>query len=529
MDSLPQPHQDSVNEFIAITDIPADDEHLSKAIALLEYHDFNLNNSVLAFFERGLDLPQESSHTPVPDLIPDLTPFASGVERFESTAMHRNLQSEFVMTHLFPKLMKASRIPNRWVSDLATYKSQQEKDLKKEESEKADPTSAKKPLVWWMLLLIFPKTITLILTALRYLFRFNRVVYESRPNKFNFLDYDSLYSILHDINASEELAQYDVATENFNETHEHCQREYEFLLTILVDDNSIELIRILIKNSSFKAMFNRSTGEFKECRLFIANVDKSPEALEVAQVYRYRKIPYLFAAANVSSDPAVMSSMALIYKANCYLGDAEEKDLLVGKITRALRKSCTDFSPQLITKRYDKQEMELSRLLKEKQDEAYLESLQSDIIKKQEKVMKQKAEDCKKELARKKAAYLSHLLKTEYFTNVAKEASTSESVRIAIKLPNGKRIVQKFLKSAKLCEIYLFVETQMFESELEEVAEEIEHDEYIKDIGFTFEMFKPLPKCVLPSTLNSIEEFGELKSGDTVLIEYTDDYEEQNE
>lgn len=526
MDSLPQPHQDSVNEFIAITDIPADDEHLSKAIALLEHHDFNLNNSVLSFFERGLDVPHEIQRTPTPELIPDLSPFASGAERFESAPVHRNLQSEFVMTHLFPKLMKASKIPNRWVSDLATFRMHRELELQRAESEKINATSAKKPLVWWMILLIFPKTLTLILTALRYIFRFNSDVYESRPKRFNYLEYNLLYSILDDINASDELAQYDVATENFNDCHEHCQREYGFLLTVLVDDASIELARMLLKNSTFKALFNKSTGEFKECRLFLANVDKSPEALEIAQVYKYRKIPYIFAAANVSLDPAVMSSMSLIYKANCYFGDDEERELLVGKIVKALRKSCADFAPQLITKRYDKQEMEFSRLLKEKQDEAYLESLQSDIIKKQEKVLKQQAEDCKQELARKKAAFLSHLLQTEYFAKEAQNATSTDSVRIAIKLPDGRRIVQKFLKTAKLCEVYFFVETQMLGAELEEVAEEMDHLEYIKDIGFTFEMFKPLPKCVLPSGLMSIEEFGELKSGDTVLIEYTDDFEE---
>lgn len=564
MEQLPVPQQETVNEFVVITGISTDeDDNLSKAIALLTHHDFNLNNAVLAFFERGLQVPPSppSPFNSVPsqaqdDSEPELIPsheFASGAERFEGAAVHRNLQNEFVMNHLFPNLMKASRIPNRWISDLAAYTARKEL-CEKSESNTQNQSPARKPSVWWMILLIFPKTLTLILTALRYIFRFDAIPYESRPTKFDYLKYSSSYSIKNTIDESVDLCQYDVATEQFNESHEHCQKEYLFLLTILVDDSSLEFVQTLLSNSKFKALFNKTTGEFKECRLFISNIDRSPEALEIAQTYKFRKVPFIFAAANVSRNPAVMSSMSLVYKANCYFGDDEERGLLTGKVIKAIKKTFSEYNPQLVSKRYDKQEMEYSRFLKEKQDEAYLESLEADRIKKQEKEFKKQTEDLKVENAKKKSAYLRYLIQSDYFVKQGEKSAASSSVRVAIKLPNGQRVIQKFLKSSSLCDVYLFVELQMkvatdLEANLEPSAEtdseaksgdgdsqcvgseeealEIDHIDYLQRIGFQFELFKPLPKCVIPVSLTTIEEFGELKSGDTLLFEYLDASDEE--
>ncbi|RKP28876.1 hypothetical protein METBISCDRAFT_28703 [Metschnikowia bicuspidata] len=134
--------------------------------------------------------------------------------------------------------------------------------------------------------------------------------------------------------------------------------------------------------------------------------------------------------------------------------------------------------------------------------------------------MRRQSEALRAELARRKLAYLNYLLQSEYFAKQAAAATPVNSVRVALKLPDGKRIVQKFLKSTTLCELHLFAELQILETELDEAPVEIDHDDYVTNISFLFEMFKPLPKCVLPITSQSIEEFGELKSGDTLLIEY---------
>lgn len=528
MDSLALPQQETVNEFIAITDISGDDETLSKVIALLSSYDFNLNNSVLAFFDRGLDLPAQPQ--PESELLPSFES-ASGVDRFESTAVHRNLQSEFVMNHLFPNLMKAPKIPNRWVSDLATHEADKEPDEKgvSDQSKQAQMPS-RKSSVWWMILLAFPKTLAFLLTALRYIFRFNSISYESKSSKFDYLNYDASYSILKQLEepTADSLSQCDVVSEQFNENHDHCQKNYSFLLSILVDDSSVAMIDILFSDASFRSLFNKSTGEFKDTRIYLGNIDKSPEALEIAQVYKYRSVPYIFAAANVSRDPTIMSSMSLIYKANCYFCDEEERRLLVGKVVKAIKKSFAEFNPQLLSKRYNKQEMEFSRLLKERQDEAYLESLSNDKMKKKEKELKRQTEYHKVQMVRKKSAYLQYLVQSEYFVNQTAEGNASNSVRIAIKLPDGKRHVQKFLKSSPVCDIYLFAELQMLESDSNEVESmHIDYDDYLLTISFKFEMFKVLPKCVIPISRISIEEFEELKSGDTVLLENFDDSEEE--
>lgn len=572
MDSLPLPQQNTVNEFIAITGIETDDTQVQKAIALLSHHDYNLNNAVLAFFEQGLEVPappvlepelgadpriQEFAEGQVNEFgqFDQFGPFSTGIERFEPTPVqHRNLQNEFVMNQLFPNLMKAARIPNRWVSDLGTYMAQKgiSEDLEPlEPLEKQDKQEALKVLkvvekqledmkkltkspIWWMILLIFPKAISFILTALRYIFRLNTVPYDSHPSKFDYSTYDPSYCIVKDIQDLANRACYDVESKNFNETHEHCQKEYSFLITILVNDKTVEFINMLLSDSKFSALFDKSRGEFKDCRLYIGNIDKSPEALEIAQVYKYRKVPFVFAAANVTRNPAVMSSMSLIYKANCHYGDEQgEKTLLVAKVIKAIKKSFTEFNPQLVSKRYDKQEMEFSRLLKEKQDEAYLDSLQNDRIKKQEKELKKQAEDLKLDVARRRRAYLGSLVQSEYFVKNANNVTATECVRIAIKLPHGKRLVQKFPIGSPLCDVYLFAELQMLDdSELEELKDleevtEVDYDDYVQSIGFRFEMFKPLPKCDIPITTTTIAEFGNLKSGDTLLLEFSIDSDEE--
>lgn len=539
MDALTLSQQDSLNEFVVVTGVSLDDEDkTNKAIALLEYYNYDLNNSVLAFFDRGLELPV-SIPEPQPEPIEQIGShaelsnpfFASGVERFEG-GNFRNLQGDFSMGHVLPRLPKAPRISNKWQLDLGIHVSRKAfRDSDEKVSGEKDyieqKEKPKKLSILWIIFLVVPKTLSLLYSAFRFIFglNFTAAIYDTPRVQFDYEAYDENFDVKKSLLSDEIISSYDITSENFNECHESSQQNFNFLLIVLCDDKSTLFAQNLLKNQDFMDLFSKNSGQFKETQIFINNVDKSPEAFEVATSYHRKRIPCIFLVGNVTRDPSVMSSMSVLYKANCSLGDEEEQNVLVKKVIRNLGRTLNDYNPQLVTKRFDKQEIEMSRLIKEKQDAAYLESLQSDKVKKIEKENQRKEEERQKKLSILRKGFIQNLISSKYFETQMSGVAANGSIRISIKLPDGRRMVQKFPKTAAMGEIYLFVETLLEnpdESDNEVEAGEMTVTEFLDQFDFNFELFKPVPKCCLPYSTQTIEEFENLKSGDSVLFEYID-------
>lgn len=529
MDSLAASEQDALNEFVTITDVSLDDDEITaKAIALLSRHSFNLNNAVLAYFDSGLDAVEPQSD-PFDEALPiGEESSASGLERFESSAIHRNLQSEFAMDSFLPRLLKAPRITNAWQFDLGVYLSRKsERDLKPEgddyDRELLEKTvdAPRRSSILWILLLVIPKALSFVFSLIRSILGLNytSALYKKPRSKFDYDDYEENYELLDKIN--EDTSIYNISSKEFNRCHEASQNNYNFLLIVLVDDSSVGFANGLLQAEQFKSLVHKETGTYKDTQIFVGNIEKSPEAFEVARTYKTRKIPYVTLVGNVSNNHAVMASMSIIYKANCSIGDDEETNTLIAKLIRNLNNSMGSYNPQLVTKRFDKQEIELSRMLREKQDEAYLESLESDKIKKIEKENKLKLEENNRMLQDLRNAYLSNLVRDNYFDK-AKDAPPRDCIRVSIKLPDGRRIIQKFFKSVPVAEVYLFVQTQLFDEKCEIIAQPVDITvaEYVEKFNFDFDLFKPLPKVNLPPSMQTIEEFGLLKTGDNILVEF---------
>ncbi|OBA24492.1 hypothetical protein METBIDRAFT_86460 [Metschnikowia bicuspidata var. bicuspidata NRRL YB-4993] len=494
MDDLTASQQETLSEFAVVTGISLDDaDTKSKAIALLSYNNYNLNNSVLAYFDKGFALP-EPEPEPTENISLQVESssdfFATGLERFDERN-YSNLQGDFAMVHVLPRLAKAPRISTKWQLDLGihisrkAFKSTEEKDLLTEHPK------PKKLTFLWIIFLLVPKTLSFLYSAFRYLFGLNLSIgYDGAPNsKFDF----------------------------------EAQQEFHFLLGILCDDSSVQFTQKLLETQRFKDVFSK-TGQLKDTQLFVNNVDKSPEAFEVASTYNCRKLPFIFLIGNVSKDPSVMSSMSIIYKANCILGDDEEQAALIRKTVNSLCKISNDYNPQLVTKRFDKQEIEMSRIIKEKQDEAYLESLENDKVKKVEKENQRLQQEAQMKLKALREGFIKYLHDTKYFEGRVDGVPASNLIRISIKLPDGRRILQKFPKEGAMGEIYLFVETLLIdEQEVKEIEPmQMSVPEFLDQFKFSFELFKPLPKYCLPSSTETIQDFGNLGSGDNVLFEYVD-------
>lgn len=526
MDSLTDEQKSVLDEFVAITNVSLDDEEKSeKSVILLQNHSFNLNNAVLSFFESGLDNVLRNP-TPIEEPIP-LDPLASGFERFESSAVHRNLHEDFAMDHLLPKLPKAPKISNHWQFDLGIHMSRRALMSNEKTAEETQATTPKKPSILWIILLIIPRAFSMLFSFLKFMLGWNTSpLHRAIPNLFAWDDYDETYditSIAQGVNAQE----LHIRTTDFNKCHDESQKDFKFLTTVLVDDSTIEFARQFLESPQLKLLLD----ECPDNEFYLANIDKSPEAFEVAHTYKIRRLPYVMLLGNVTRNPLVMSSMSIIFKSNLLYDKDDADQQVVNKVLRSLKKSVNHFNPQLVSKRYDKQEMELSRLLKVKQDEAYLESLAQDREKKQEKERKKMEEDLKKELEQIRRRFIATLVEKAWFDEKAKDTTPKDLVRMSFKIPDGRRVIQKFPKSMPVVAIYLFVETQLFQRDEDEEYEEsdLTLEEFCEKYEFEFELFKPFPKVVLPCVQQTIEEFDELKLGDNIMVEYLGESEDDDE
>lgn len=533
-DSLTPQEKGTYDEFVIITGADSGNpETASKIITLLENHDYNLNNAIVSFFENGIEnvVSNRRTHEP-PSFDEETQAFASGLS---TGPIHRNLQDEFVLDHLLPKLPKAPKISSTWQFDLGIHMSRRAAEAKEKEEdesvhvEERQHEPEKKSSFPWIIFLIIPKALSFIFSFFKFLLGLNTPsLYKSLPRLFNYDNYSEEYLLERDLDI--DLSDYQFNSSDFNKCHDRSQKDFDFVLALLVDTEYIPFARNMLQSEALHPLIGQN-GEFKDTQLFVGNIDKSPEAFEVMQTYRPRRLPYLMLLGNVSNNPSVMSSMSVIYKSNLLIDDPEDNHT-VEKVVRNVKKCMSNFHPQLVSKRFDKEEMELSRLLKTKQDEAYLESLEQDKVKKQEKQMKAQLEKEMKEFAAKKASFLKKIISSEWFNKQVEGATAKEAVRVSLKLPNGRRVIQKFKRSMPLSAIYVFVESQLYEpsgEEVEDVECEWELDEFCEKNKFNFEVFKPFPKLEIPSSNDTIDFFDQLKSGDNILVEYLAESESEDE
>ncbi|KAK6455298.1 secretion lowering protein [Scheffersomyces xylosifermentans] len=488
-----------------------------------------------------------------------------------------------------------------------------EKELYKDEVKKRNTSSSSSnsPLgALWIILLIVPKTLLqLILSALKHLFGFgstevfkgigdpNRLrksfKYANFNPNFNFASWlaeellrqhqrqeiedepatdsrseyqETLVESSREVSdkdsstpdANELLSKFNIETSNFNECHEAAQKQYIWLFVILIN-NSEEAKQYLIetlKSPGFNKLFNKTSGLFKETSIYINNVEENPESFEVAQTYKVKRLPYVMLVGNVSTSPQVLSSMSILYKSNlasAFLGSESELLSTSGKIVKNVGKLLEKFNPQLISARFDQQEIQFARLIKQQQDDAYIQSLALDKEKKFQKEQEQKSRLEAENTSKLHKYFLLNLVGQNYKEEIT---NGSEKSRMAIKLPDGKRIVESFNKSVSVSEIYLFIELKLFldklvketeigseegiKESLEQLIEEVNlpeelastpltRDLYFEKFPFKFEVIQPFPKKIISPSDASIGDLAEFKSGANLLVEYLEDSDDESE
>jgi len=580
--------QDTLEQFRAIAGIE-DDADNEKVQQLLQVHDNDLNGALLVYFDSGFDTINQPSATGAQVHEDDNQLHRRGhgdVDIDQSTPDYAlpnrsgeftNLQSQMYMENFLPKLPKSGKISNNWQLELGIYASIHDNSNKSQQT----ASSVKKPWTLWIILLFIPKTLLhIIVSALRYLFGTSSSTTNRFPKVFNYENYqpnvtikdwlsnttDSDDSTLigekqevefsddnetksSDVETTTSVVddifdQFNIHDSNFNEAHDECQKGYIWLITILVNDSveSQQWALNLFSSDSFKKLFHKTNGEYKENIIYFGNIDRSPEAHAVGQQYRVRRLPYVMLCGNVSSNPAVMASMSVVYKSNLSLNYLMSSELSITnrKITRNLARLCDNFNPQLVSSRFDKQEIEFARLMVKQQDDAYEQSLQQDREKKfakEQEIMRQQNER-KQQITKKK--FLDTKLAEDYFARI------KGSTRMAIKLPDGTRIVESFSTDISVNQLYLFIELKMHEKnnyqennescddEQDSAEENLEVDLitdelYFEQFPFNFEIVQPFPKKVIKTQQEHISTVDELRSGANLLVEYLDEDEDEDE
>lgn len=579
IDELSDEQKELISQFQTITGLGPEEE-TENIHKLLRVNDWNLNNSISTYFDSkfaSVESQLVSSGFEALDNDDNGTHLSHRALGDRDNLM--NLQSQFALDSFLPRLPKAPRISNNWQLDVGIHSSLKSAgtsaNSKSLEQKKSPVTSI------WLILLIIPKAVLqIIISIFRFLFggSGNRSTSVNRfPREFDYDNYDDGNSYLswlsselngqsdRDDNFNDEkyedivekveevgkrypsiLDNFNIIDNGFNGVHEETQSNYTWLLVILINNNqeSQDFIQNLLTDDHFNRVFNKNDGIFKESSIYLNNVERNPESFEVGQTYKVKKLPYVMLVGNVSNNPSILSSMSIVYKSNiphAFISNGEQRGT-IKKVLKNLHKLMDNFNAQLITHRIDKQEIEISRLLKQQQDDAYTESLEKDRLKRIQKENEIKMKHDLEELVKLRESFLFSLIQTKWFETL--NDSSDPKIKISIKLPNGKRIIEVILTSITVNDLHLYIELKIFVNDLinstlndcsneDEVFNYINSlqipnklisvDEYVKKFAFKFELIQPFPKKVFATTNEPISSIPELKSGVSLLVEYLQD------
>lgn len=549
--ALTPEQEDAVAQFVAISGCLEDED---RVVLLLQVNAWDLNNALVSYFDRGfgmvdrMSLQASSADSDValsasgPELLED--PDAAHLSRRRRLSANElvNLQNQMFMESFRPRLPKAPRISNHWQLEVGIHSSLAD----------SAPVIERRPAVssWWLILLLVPRTLLLLLMLVfRFLFAGSGKNYIGRlPAQFDYSrfspDFDFQRSLCNkEDDSAPDLSVLNVQSSDFNLVFQSAQTGYSWLLIVLVDgrSDSERFLQHFFSSPEITQLLNKRSGTFKENAIFVNNVQESPEAHEVGKSYKTKRLPFVCLVANVSNDASVMASMLTLYKSNI-APEFLEPELVaatVKKLSENLQNLMEQYDPQLVSQRFDRQEIEFARLLKQQQDDAYTQSLEKDRVKKLEREHQQRLQESEQERAQQKRRFLAKLAGENWFQNLCGGAG---GLKLAIRLPNGSRIVESVPESVSLQQLYLHVEVQLFlqnepSGAATDTAEdtsshgppgaasapEILFQDYFSYHPFTFDLMQPYPRKVLdagPETLGSVAE---LRAGANLLVEYRDD------
>ncbi|ODV98277.1 hypothetical protein PACTADRAFT_48066 [Pachysolen tannophilus NRRL Y-2460] len=619
-----QEQEEKLNTFKEITSY-AEEDH-SKILKLLNDTNWNLEIAIPRYFdgnfeEEPIEIPSSSgsvngsTNGSARNSI-NGGGIATGVEMNDTNGIsglrqtshsYSNLSNSFIddpFNDVLPKLPKAILIPNNWKFKVGLDRHGQQAQQQHQQYQNQDQKfTIFSPLVF--ILLFIPRTLLFLTTGIGRLLDYvfpgllNIFRFEKGPDDFpseplyngNQSSFQDFYDEIIDFNKEmigenkeeeQDEQNQDAGSDStngrleffdgeFNEAYNFAKNNFKWLLIILCNESykSQNMIKKYLNNESFKKFIS-------ENNIIIWGGDVSyAEPFEVGSVYKVKKLPYMGLIANVSTYGRTMPLMSIVTKITFAEGIV---DLSSKKLIKKLQKYIDHYEPQLITLRYDKQEQEFSRLIRQEQDSAYQRSLMNDKYKEQEKakkkeqeLLKQKEEELQK-IEKLKQDKIREIFLMENCIKLFGNNNENNNkdffqkgnhTTIQFRLNTGERIISKFSKDKTLFDVYLFAECKLFlthkrqklsrDNEEEEEEEEnfnfildffkksIEsHKKEINDINginnykhfFKFQLIQPMPRYLLePNNNIKVADVKEIWPNGNLLIEYDveDDAEEEEE
>ncbi|ANZ74692.1 BA75_01461T0 [Komagataella pastoris] len=501
-----------------------EDEQRDKIVRLLEHTSWNLDLAISRFFDGNINVPEpipiEPPHTVEPDF--DYTSFSS---------------ENVLLSDIMPKFPKAVPISDTWkfhgglISDQIPHSTQVRRPFK---------------TVIFVFMLI-PRAFLLLGTGIANLLNWifpgflkalegikNPDEIPSEP-KYQYIkqeegDASKEASYLEDTQPPAKFEDYfrsvigetsdlSIFSGEFNQALEYAKTDLKWLLIILVKSGTVSTTKFL-KRVLNSPEFCRFIDD-NDIVLWIGDVNYA-EAFEVGKTYGVHTLPHISLAAKVSALSNTMPLMSIVHKSH----HSHIQSGTPERICNRLKTFIDHYEPQLISQRYDKQEQDFARLIRQQQDEAYEASLRKD---KERERMKEKL--VQQELA-KELFLKSNCLEIEDDPPLLKDNYTT----IQFRNHQGLRVIQKFSQSSTLFDVYAFVDCKIHlreESEKKGITQEELLAEFKKDIlqlpeidlskydhYFEFELISPLPRYKLtPSKDICLKDVKELWPNGSVLIE----------
>lgn len=263
----------------------------------------------------------------------------------------------------------------------------------------------------------------------------------------------------------------------------HQRAKFLFVyLTHPQNENSISMFDKIITNREFVTLFNDN----KELLIWGGDLT-NPEAYQLANSLNVTKFPFLgllclTRSTTMSPQGPIKTSakISLILKLQGSIADNQDPSEIINK---KFKRRINKYSEELTLIRNELREKFMSQVMLKQQDINYQNSLAQDRLKKKAK-----------EYEKLKKQYLTWIApRFEAFQN-----SEPETARVAIKFPDGNRIILYFPAENSIEDIFTYIELHrggyLGKDTVNNISDR-EAEEKFKDFQliFTFELQCPLP------------------------------------
>lgn len=304
----------------------------------------------------------------------------------------------------------------------------------------------------------------------------------------------------------------------FNLALENCKKDGKFLLAVLLSPSHDET-HTWVRDTLMSSQLHQFLQSHQHELILWGGSVRDAEGYQVSSSLNCTKFPFAALICQTNESTGTTSrpgEMTVVMRATGPMPASE----LVAKLGSALTAQQT----QLAAARAQRAEQQASRSLREEQDTAYERSLAQD----RERARRKREEEEARSQAEKQAAEAAaqEEKKAEqrhqwrlWKSNQIVEAEGADTVRLSVRLADGRRLIRKFAADAPIEDLYAFVECH----DLLDVADRGDAsrpDGYEHE--YNFQLVSPLPRNVID--LHSGGTISErVGRGGNLIVEELDD------